>query len=97
MSRRAWSTTNMQRPTYRSANWLTDAGYEVIDAEPPHIAEVTTAWFDVIGADFAGVWPLMHQTTAPDAVEVVRRFLSAGVIKFVDQPGQAAAWMARNR
>jgi amidase len=81
----------------RGANWLADAGYEVVDAEPPHIDEITAAWFDVIGADFAGVWPLMQQTAAPAALEVVRRFLAAGVIKFVDQPGQAAAWMARHR
>jgi hypothetical protein len=70
----------------RDANWLTDAGYGVVDAEPPHIAEVTAAWFDVMGADFAGVWPL-----TPAAAEVVCRFLAAGVIKFVGQQDQAAA------
>src|SRR5262245_24853742 len=81
----------------RGAGWLAEAGYEIIDVEPPQIAEVTGAWFDVIGADLSGAWPLMQQTAAPAAVEVVRRFLEAGVLKFVDQPGQAAAWMARHR
>jgi WD40 repeat protein len=71
-------------------------GATVPDAEPPQIAEVTTAWFDVIGADFAWVWPLMQQTAAPTAIEVIRRALAAGVLKFVDQPGQAAAWMAHS-
>jgi amidase len=68
----------------RGAGWLAEAGYEIIDVEPPQVAEVTGAWFDVIGADLGGAWPLMQQTAAPAAVEVVRRFLAAGVLKFVD-------------
>jgi Asp-tRNA(Asn)/Glu-tRNA(Gln) amidotransferase A subunit family amidase len=35
----------------RVANWLADAGYEVVDAEPPQIAEAAAASFDAIWAD----------------------------------------------
>lgn len=28
----------------RAADWLTDAGYEVVDLEPPQIAEAVQAW-----------------------------------------------------
>ena len=81
----------------RAADWLASAGYEIVDAEPPQIAEVNAAWFDVIGADFAGVWPLMQQIATPAAIEFVQRILESGVMKFVDQPGQAAAWIARHQ
>ena len=81
----------------RAADWLADAGYQVVDAEPPHIAEANQAWFDVIGADFAGVWPLMQQIAAPNAIEFVNAVLASGVMSFVDQPGQAQAWIARHR
>lgn len=49
----------------RSANGQAEAGYEVVDAEPPQIAEATKAWFDVIGADFAGVWPSCGKPPRP--------------------------------
>ena len=81
----------------RAADWLASAGYEIVDAEPPQIAEVNAAWFDVIGADFAEVWPLMQQIATPAAIEFVQRILESGVMKFVDQPGQEAAWIARHQ
>ena len=42
----------------RAADWLADAGYEVVDAEPPLIAEATAAWIDAIWAEVGILWPL---------------------------------------
>ena len=52
----------------RAADWLADAGYEIVDAEPPQIAEAVTAWFDDLGRrrhDVAGAWsPSQGRTSA---------------------------------
>ena len=81
----------------RTADWLADAGYDVVDAEPPQIAEANGAWFDMIGADFAGLWPLVQQIGSPNAIEFIRAVLDSGAMSFVDQARQAAAWIARHQ
>ena len=81
----------------RAADWLADAGYDVVDAEPPQIAEVAAVWLDVIGADFAGLWPLMEAVAGTGTLEFIGKGMAAGVLKIVDQAGQAAAWIARHR
>ncbi len=77
----------------RAANWLADAGYEVVDAEPPQIGEATQAWVDAIFADVDTIWPGME----PIAGTGVRAFIDAcrstGVFKPVDQAAQLAAWV----
>ncbi|MDP9330400.1 MAG: amidase [Actinomycetota bacterium] len=78
----------------RAADWLSDSGYEVVDAEPPQIAEATAAWVETIWADVSTIWPGME----PVAGDGVRAFLGAcveqGVFKPVDQAAQLAAWVA---
>ena len=78
----------------RAADWLADAGYEVVDAEPPQIGEATGAWVDTIWADVGTIWPGME----PIAGDGVRAFIDAcleqGVFKPVDQAAQLAAWVA---
>jgi amidase len=78
----------------RAADSLADAGYEVVDAEPPLIGEATGAWVETIWADVSTIWPGME----PIAGDGVRAFLSAcleqGVFKPVDQAAQLAAWVA---
>jgi amidase len=78
----------------RAADWLADAGYDVVDAEPPQIAEATATWVDAMYADVATTWPGLE----PVAGEGVRAFLDAciasGVFKPVDQAAQLAAWVA---
>jgi amidase len=78
----------------RAADWLAEAGYEVVDAEPPQIAEATAAWVDAIFADVGTIWPGME----PIAGTGVRAFIDAcraqGVFKPVDQEAQLAAWVA---
>ena len=81
----------------RTADWLADAGYEVVDAEPPQIAEVAAAWFEAIWADVGALWPGMEPVTGPDEVEFVRSCLATGVFKPVDQAAQLAAWIALYR
>jgi amidase len=81
----------------RAAAWLADAGYEVVDAEPPQIAEAAAAWFDVIWADVGMLWPDMEQIAGPYEVEFVRRCLATGTFKPVDQAAQLAAWIALYR
>jgi amidase len=78
----------------RAADWLADAGYQVVDAEPPQIGEATAAWVSAIFADVNTIWPHME----PVAGEGVRAFIDAcretGVFKPVDQAAQLAAWIA---
>lgn len=79
----------------RAAEWLADAGYEVVDAEPPQIAEVAAAWLDAIWADVGALWPVhMEPIAGRDEVEFVKACLAQGVFKPVDQAAQLAAWQA---
>jgi amidase len=78
----------------RAADWLADAGYEVVDAEPPQIGEATHAWVETIFADVGVIWPGME----PVAGDGVRAFIEAcfakGVATTVDQAAQLHAWVA---
>jgi amidase len=78
----------------RAAGWLSNAGYEVVNAEPPKIGEATAAWVNTIYADVGIIWPHME----PVAGDGVRAFIHAcqatGVFKPVDQAAQLAAWIA---
>lgn len=78
----------------RAAGWLADAGYEVVDAEPPAIPAVAQCWFDAIWADVGALWPSMAPITGPGELGFVNAALAAGVFKPVDQAAQRAAWSA---
>jgi amidase len=77
----------------RAANWLSDAGYEVVDAEPPNVGEATATWVQVMYADVATTWAGLE----PVAGDGVKAFLEAcidtGVFTPVDQAAQLAAWI----
>jgi amidase len=81
----------------RAASWMADAGYEVVDIEPPNIAELAAVWFDVIAADFAGMWPHMEPVAGLATLEFVAKGMASGALGPVDQPRQAAAWIARHQ
>jgi amidase len=81
----------------RAAGWLVDAGYDVVDAEPPHLAELSEVWLDAMGADFAGVWPHMRELANRHSVRFVQTLMDKGMFKLADQSTQAAAWMARHK
>jgi amidase len=78
----------------RAAGWLANAGYDVVEAEPPRIAEAAAAWFDAIWADVGVLWPGMQPIAGADEVEFVGACLSQGVFKPVDQAAQLATWVA---
>lgn len=78
----------------RAADWLADAGYEVVDAEPPRLEEAAAAWFDAIWADVGALWPGMEPAAGPEQADFVRACLVQEVFKPVDQAAQLALWVA---
>ncbi len=77
----------------RAAGWLADAGYEVVDVEPPEITKVAQCWFDAIWADVGAMWPGMQPITGDGERGFVEACLAQGVFKPVDQTAQRAAWV----
>ena len=77
----------------RAADWLADAGYEVVDAEPPQIAEATQAWVDAIWAEVGILWPGLEPIAGPEQLEFVNACLAQGLFKPVDQAAQLAVWV----
>lgn len=78
----------------RAAGWLADAGYHVVDAEPPQIAEATEAWVEVMFADAGVTWPRMEPVAGNGLREFIEACFASGVGKPVDQAAQLAAWEA---
>ena len=78
----------------RAAGWLADAGYHVVDAEPPQIAEATGAWVEVMFADAGVTWPQMEPIAGTGLREFIDACFARGVGKPVDQAAQLAAWEA---
>jgi amidase len=78
----------------RAAGWLANAGYEIIDAEPPQIAEAAAAWVDAIWAEVGLLWPNLKPVAGPEQLQFVEACLTQGVFKPVDQAAQLAVWVA---
>ena len=78
----------------RAADWLADTGYEVVDAEPPQIAEATAAWVEAMYADVGTIWPGMAPIAGTGVLEFIDACLGQGVFKPVDQAAQLGAWVA---
>jgi amidase len=78
----------------RAAGWLADAGYEVVEAEPPRLAEVAAAWYDAIWADVGTLWPGMEPLAGADEAEFVAACLAQEAFTPVDQAAQLATWVA---
>jgi amidase len=77
----------------RAADWLANAGYEVVDAEPSQIAEAAVAWFDAIWADIGTLWPGTEPVAGRDEVKLVKASLAQRMFKPV-QAAQPEAWKA---
>lgn len=77
----------------RAADWLADAGYDVVDAEPPQIAEAVQSWIETIWADVGILWTQMQHVAGADETEFVNACLAQGVFKPVDQGAQLKAWI----
>jgi amidase len=78
----------------RAADWLAEAGYDVVDAEPPQIAEAVGAWIEAMYADVGVIWPGMEPVAGTGVRDFLDACLAKGVFKPVDQPAQLAAWVA---
>jgi amidase len=78
----------------RAAGWLADAGYEIVDTEPPLIAEATQAWVDAMFADVGTIWPGMAPVAGRGVIDFMDACTAQGVFKPVDQAAQLAAWVA---
>jgi amidase len=78
----------------RAASWLSDSGYDVVEAEPPNIAEVAQLWFDAIWADVGAMWPGIAPIAGASELEFVEACVSSGVLRHTDQSAQREAWMA---
>lgn len=78
----------------RAADWLASAGYDVVDAEPPQIAEATAAWVDAIWAEVGILWPSLEPIAGPGALDFIGACLAQGVFTAVDQPAALATWIA---
>lgn len=78
----------------RAAGWLSDAGYDVVELEPPHIAETMQAWVDALWADVGLRWPQMQPIVGRGAASFVEALLKNGLMKYVDQQKQLETWIA---
>lgn len=78
----------------QAASWLADSGYDVVEAEPPGIAETAQLWFDAIWADIGPMWPMLEPIVGPSQVDFVSACLAQGVLRPTDQTAQREAWMA---
>jgi amidase len=78
----------------RAASWLSDAGYDLVEAEPPEIQAAAAAWFDAIWADVSVLWPKMQPIAGSGAAAFVNACVEQPGFKPVDQAAQLAAWKA---
>jgi amidase len=81
----------------RAAAWLTDAGYDVVDAEPPDLADAYKVWFDLMWADFPGIWSLIEGIVGDGLTAFIAAISDGGGYYEVDRAAATAAWMARHR
>jgi amidase len=77
----------------RAADWLSDAGYDVVDAEPPQIGEAMEAWVNAIWGDIGQMWPPMSQVAGQGLVGFIDALLAKGLFKPVDQATQLQTWI----
>ena len=78
----------------RAVDWLADAGYAIVEAEPPLVAEAVHAWVDALYADLAQVWSQMEPLVDPELSSFFSLCVSHGIFRPVDQARQMATWVA---
>ena len=77
----------------RAADWLSDAGYDVVDAEPPAVEDTAAAWFTALGADIDVSLPSIAPLCGPGQTAFTEACLVQRVFEPVDKAGQMAVWM----
>jgi amidase len=77
----------------RAAGWLSDAGYDVVDAEPPRILDAAQAWFDTMATAVGVTWPMMEPVAGPDQRAFVTKCLEHGVFHPLEPGAELKLWM----
>jgi amidase len=75
-----------------AADWFSDAGLEVVETEPPLLAEAVALWNQLAGAD----WPSRWQEFEPLSGEALRQCVQAENVRAIDQDEQRQALIARH-
>jgi amidase len=78
----------------RAAGWLSDAGYDVVDAEPPKVGEAMQAWVDAIWGDVQVLWPQLKPMSGEGVVNFIEALLAKGLFKPIDQAKGLETWIA---
>jgi amidase len=78
----------------RAADWLSDAGYDVVAVEPPRIVETMQAWVDAIWNDVQLLWPQLKPISGAGVVNFIEALLARGLFKPVDQGKALETWVA---
>jgi amidase len=76
----------------RAAAWLSDAGYDLVSAEPPRLLDAVTAWADAIYADVAQIWPHIEPAANAELAAFFNACVTEGAFTPVDQAKQLATW-----
>lgn len=80
----------------RAAGYLRDAGYEVVDVEPPSILEPARGWFSVLLSELKGtLGPLVDQAGSEDLRHIFGWYYDIG--KILDLDGYRAGLADRTR
>jgi amidase len=75
-----------------AADWFSDAGLEVVETEPPLLADAVALWNQLAGAD----WPSRWQEFEPLSGEALRQCVQAENVRAIDQDEQRQALIARH-
>jgi amidase len=78
----------------RAAGWLSDAGYDLVEIEPPQLGEAMQAWVDAIWADVAVLWPHLKEIAGQGVVDFIEALIANQLFTPVDQAKQLATWTA---
>lgn len=80
----------------RAARLLAEAGYDVVEAAPPLVAEAVATWVTLISADMAVLWPTMAPAAGPSLHRFIETAISRGVMRGDVPPAEVTtAWITR--
>lgn len=77
----------------RAASWLSDAGYDVVEAEPPRILEAAQAWFDTMATALGVMWPMMAPVASAEHRAFVEACLAHGAFRPLEPGAELKLWM----
>lgn len=78
----------------QAADALADAGYDVVEIEPPRITEALETWKALLIHDVRQLWPFLSEIVGPDTRAQFDLALETQPV--MDGPTAAGTWMTRN-